>query len=320
MPLYLFFISVSVFWSIQPTKAEKTALSKAYEEKFQKAQNLLDAYGGNTGTLYTAKKELDLITKEFPNYAPAYKELARYEIKKGHMSYYNYAEGSLEKAEKYLKKATALDPNFAGAYVLGGHLYRLMDRYPEAMASLKKAEKLGGTDDPWYYNNWGDIIKDYRQYNGAALQYRKAIELNSKNKNATTAALQGLQFCYRKTGQLDKSEEVHRLIIKHQPESAWNYGNYAEFLLCRMDKYEESITQSKKAIEIMPYGAAHYFLSAALYRKWAESVLTNNDENTEKLLAEAQAMIPNPSIFREKEKHCPTLTKIRRAIEITKKK
>ncbi len=312
------FIALFCFLAFE-VEAEQKPLEEPYATKFKHAVELIDQYAGDTSLLYAAKKELDEIVKKYPEYAPLYKEAARFTMLQGYLNDYNFEEGTLEKAEKLMKKSMFLDPNFVGAYVFCGHFYRMMDKYDEALACLKKAEKLG-TDDPWYYNNSADILQDSQKYEAAAVLYQKVIDSNTKNKKAIVAAFEGLRFCYRKLGNLDKSEEIFKKTIEFAPDSAWNYGNYGQFLLCRRDDYDASIVQMRKALDIMPYGMGEYFLAAALYRKWAEGVLNNKEEKDYKSLAEARSIIPDPSIFIENEETCPTLVKIRNAISVSKAK
>jgi tetratricopeptide (TPR) repeat protein len=46
------------------------------------------------------------------------------------------------RAEKYLKRATELDPNLAGAYLAWGRLYVRSNRYGEAAPLLERAVSL----------------------------------------------------------------------------------------------------------------------------------------------------------------------------------
>lgn len=315
--LFYVFIGITFFVFSGNARAASQTLDEPFATKFKHAVELLDAYSGDTSLLYTAKKELDEIVAKYPHYAPVYKEAARYTMLMGYISYYDFEEGTLEQAEKLMKKAMFLDKTFVGAYVFCGHLYRMMDKYDEAIACLKKAEELG-TTDPWFYNNSADILKDSREYEAAAALYRKVIDSKTENQKAVVAAFEGLRFCYRKLGNLEKSEEVYKLTIEYDPDSAWNYGNYGQFLLCHKDDYDASIVQMRKALEIMPYGMGQHFLAAALYRKWAEGVLNNNAANDDKHLAEARTIMPDPSIFIADEEKCPSLAKIRQATSRTK--
>lgn len=118
---------------------------------------LLDSYEGERKTLEEARSRLDSILAQSPDFAPAHREYARYFIMAGHISYRDFAPGSLEAAEASLNRALELDPNYAAAYVLAGHLYTLQGDLQRATESLDKAQALG-SKDPWLYLNRADVF------------------------------------------------------------------------------------------------------------------------------------------------------------------
>lgn len=232
------------------------------------AISLLDGYRGNGAELIGAKQRLDAILRKDAKSASAYRELARYYIMGGHISREDFQGGSLEAADAVLKKAITINPKYAEAYVLQGHLYRLMERPVDAKAALTKAGMLG-TDDPWLQNNWADLLIDEGNLTSAMERYTKVVDSKTENKKAMGAALAGLSEYYRKSGDLAKAGEMYRKMIDYEPGNAWNYGNYAWLLLCKQNDYEAAIIQARLALTHMNYGAGRQTLAAALFRKWA---------------------------------------------------
>lgn len=114
---------------------------------------------------------------------------------RGHISSDRFKPASLQTADALITRSLELNPKFAEAFVLRGHLYRLMGRHDEALVALKKAEQLS-TRDPWLQNNWADLLLDEGKYDEAAQRYRDVIESKTPNKKAMMAALEGLSTYY----------------------------------------------------------------------------------------------------------------------------
>lgn len=292
---------------------EKSTLQAPYVTKFNHAVGLLDGYRGDTSVLEAARAELDEVLKGYPRHAPAYREKARYFIMRGHISSLQFQPGSLEAADSSIKKAIEIKPNYAEAFVLRGHLYRLMDRHQDAVGALEKAEKLG-TADPWLQNNWADLLIDEGKHEAAAQRYRKVIESKTQNKKAMGSAYEGLIRYYTGVGKLDQADEIYRKKIDFEPNAAWGYGNYAQFLLCQRDDYENSIARSRQALNIMNYGVGRYWLASALYRKWAQHAITGAIDGGRQYYLEAQAIYPDSNEIIANANTCPPLRFIAQAL------
>lgn len=310
---YLLIVCAFLYSLTDAVAADQSALQEQYISKFSHAVELLNDYRGNTPSLDVAQAELRDVLKENPRYAPAYREVARYFIMRGYISYLKFQPGSLEAADSSLNKAIEINPNYAEAYVLRGHLYRLMERHQDAVAALETAEKLG-TTDPWLQNNWADLLIDEGKYEEAAKRYRKVIDSNTSNKKALDSAFNGLIRYYKNLGNLEKVDETYRTKIDFEPNSAWNYGNYAQFLLCEKDDFNSSIVRSREALRIMDYGVGRYWLGAALYRKWAQNVLNRTASEGEQYFSEAQKIIPDPHEVADDINDCPPLNLIFEAL------
>ena len=296
---------------------KETKLPTKYAMKFGHAVKLLDAYNGNGAVLEEARAELYEVQKAHPRYAPAYRETARYMIMRGHINSLQFQPGSLEAADLSLKQALDIDPNYAEAFVLYGHLYKLMGRNQDALRALLKAEKLGSSD-PWLQNNWADLLIEDGKFEEAARRYRKVIDSQTKNQKATGTALEGLIKYYTAVGKLNEADEMYQKKISFQPDGAWGYGNYAQFLLCRKGEIDGSIAQSRKALAIMDYGVGRYWLAAALYGKWGQSTLQGTPDMAAKYLVEARALYSDPSEFVRNAGSCPPLGVIAHALALSK--
>lgn len=273
------------------TAAGGSTLKTTEETKFNHAVGLLDGYRGDTSALEAAGAELDEVLKEYPRHAPAYREKARYFIMRGYISSLRFQPGSLEAADSSIKKAIEINPNYAEAFVLRGHLYRLMGRHQDAIGALEKAEKLG-TTDPWLQNNWADLLIDEGNYQAAAERYRKVIDSKTQNKKAMGSAYEGLIRYYKGVGALNKADEIYRKKIDFEPNAAWGYGNYAEFLLCTKDDSDAAIVQFRRALERMNYGVARSGLAAALHRKLVTEAGDSKSNAASAMLKEAESLRP----------------------------
>lgn len=128
------------------------------------------------------------------------------------------------------------------------------------------------------------------------------------------SAFGGLIRYYQSVDQLDLADEMYRKNIDFEPDTAWNYGNYAQFLLCSRDDYNKSIYRSREALDIMNYGVARYWLAAALYRKWADYVLSGEPKKGEPFFLEARAIYPDLDGITANTKTCKSLSFISQAL------
>src|SRR5712691_11572272 len=101
--------STSAVTAQTSTSAEQSNPSASYLAKFNHAVGLLDGYRGDSVSLEAARDELDSVLKVSPRFAPAYRELGRYFIMRGHMSSLRFQPGSLEAAESSIKKALEIN-------------------------------------------------------------------------------------------------------------------------------------------------------------------------------------------------------------------
>lgn len=250
---------------------------------------MLDSWSGSSAVLSQARSELELILVQEPDLAPAYREYARYYIMSGYQAYSNVDPEALAAAEALLNHALELDPNYADAYVLFGHLYYLRKQYQQANSALDKAEELGSTD-PWLYMNRADVRIKEGDFDAAAELYRRVLDSGSTNRRAMEGAQSGLISYYRHTNRDTEAEKAYRDLIAYAPDVAWYYGNYATYLLCRMDLPDAAIWQFRIALRKMEYGMAVGGLAAAHYRRWARAIIDGNSEEASAHLKSAKEL------------------------------
>lgn len=314
---YLLSLALLLLQAAIPVAADSLP-KEAFLSKYRNAVELLNGYRGNAAELEAARAELSAVLDANPGYALAHREMARYLIMSGHIRARNFRPGSLEAADAYISRALEIDPGFAEAFVLRGHLYRLMGRHKDAVAALTRAEQLG-SPDPWLQINWADLLIDERKYEEAAKRYRAVIDSKTPNKKATAAAFEGLTDYYEAQRKFAEADEMYRKQIEFEPNTAWTYGNYAKFLLCQRDDHDRSIVQAREALQIMDYGVGRFWLASGLYKKWAIEVIGGTPETGASYYSEAKEIYPDVDQIASNTRACPPLAEVRRALDLLKR-
>lgn len=246
--------------------------------KFDITRDLVNSWQGQGEKLILADKLLREILEEDPKFAPAYREYGRLYIMAGYVNSNNFKEGSLSLSEKSILKSIEIEPQYADAYVLLGHLYTKMGKYEEAQSALEKAELIG-TRTPWLDLNWADLLNEQEKYGKALQRYINVVVGKTSDRKAHLSALSGITEHYQTTGDYEKAKSFFIKQIEYEPDSAWIFGNYASFLLFSYGDIDESIENSKKALEIMSYDMGRFILACALYTKWAIFLDTPSKQN-----------------------------------------
>lgn len=274
-------------------EGEAPSVSAASQGRLDRAESLLDSWGGQGDGLIEAKAELDRVLRDDPRSANAYRLYAGYYLIDGHRSGESFEPGTLEAADKALGKALEIAPDYARAYVLQGHVYRLMGKPAQAKAALQKADQLG-TDDPWLHLNWAALLLQENRQDEAVARYKKVLADNASARTNEAAQL-GLIKYYKRNNRLGDADALYRANIATDAASAWAHGDYAGFLLCWGDDAEGAIVEATKALDLMDYGIARLTLAAALYRKWAALALDGNKQADEPFAAARKVMPHGPS-------------------------
>lgn len=276
MRLISFFVIVFVSsicnastWVSPIDKKYQTSFPELYK-KYDNARKALDKHRGRREQLIEAKKSLDEVLIKEGAFAPAYREYARLFMKAGHTGLGNFQAGVLGSAEAALLEAIRIEPEYADAYVLLGHLYTNTESYAKAEGSLKRAEKIG-TELPWFHLNYADLLKDLGRLDEALPHYMSVINSDTDNRNAYSYALLGAALHYKVKGNFAESE---KWFIKYTSydQSAWGWGEYTRFLIFSVGNTDKAIETGEKALSIMQYGLGRLNLACAYYAKWAELV------------------------------------------------
>jgi len=116
------------------------------------------------------------------------------------------------------------------------HLDQLLLSFP----SDKRVQMMAGQ---YYYN--------HNDYSTALIHFNKARELD----NNFASAYNRIGYCQSELNNYGEAEKAFLAYIKLVPDKANPYDSYAGFLL-KTGKYDESIEQYKKAVEIDPVNFA----------------------------------------------------------------
>jgi tetratricopeptide (TPR) repeat protein len=153
----------------------------------------------------------------------------------------------------HAKQALALDPNLGMAHA---HLARLLivrKEFHEAAQHLAKAKELDPNSFyPWYFQGiWhekqGQVVEANQAFDRAqqyaALPHHPMFIMKHR------------EIVAKLGGDFSLQEKLLKESIGLNPASAYSYGSYAEFLMCK-GRYREAIVQWEKSIRITPYGRA----------------------------------------------------------------
>lgn len=275
----LFSLSVYSEEWVSPIDNKYSTKNQKLFTDFSRARNILDSWRGQNEKLIEADALLKNVIRKDNNFAPAYREYGRLLMMAGYINYDNYEQGSLNPAEASILKSIEIEPDYADSYVLLGRLYTNMKRYGDAQKSLEKAEKIG-TKIPWLSLNWAALLEEQKKYEEALKRYQHTIETGTTNKKAYFSALEGITTMHMYMKQLDKANEGFKKEIAYEPENAWAWGNYSDFLLYSYDDVDGAISSGQKAISLMDYGMGRFTLACALYTKWA-LLLQESNKSTE---------------------------------------
>jgi tetratricopeptide (TPR) repeat protein len=273
----------------QVTEDARQRADPAHMAAVQEAASLLDRWQGDPSFLVAAKSKLDAVLRANPGIAAAHREYARLHIMNGYGGSNGLDPASAGAATRSLNEALRLNPRFAEAYVLAGHLFYMQKLYPQALDALAKAREMG-TSDPWLPINTASVLMAQGKLHEAAANYQSVIESKTENRKAMRASYEGLVEYYIAVKQYEKVENTYKALLAYEPESAWAHGNYAGFLLCQKDDAEKAIVKFVDALNRMNYGKARSGLAAALYRKLADDAAVRTKAESDRLIQMAQSL------------------------------
>ncbi len=270
--------------------------------KFNTARDLVNSWRGQSDKLVAADILLREVLKADSSYAPVYREYGRLHMMAGYINSNKFKEGSLDLSEKSILKAIEIEPKYADAYVLLGHLYVQMKKYKEAQFALEMAESIG-TKTPWLDLNWANLLIEQNQYSRALQRYVNVLAGKTSDRKAYLSALSGLTRFYEESGDYENAKSYFIKQIEYEPESAWLWGNYANFLLFTYGDIDAAIENSQKALQVMKYDIGKVVLACALYTKWAVYLDTPSKQNdAQKYFDQAWLIYPHLNDIIEKTK------------------
>lgn len=270
--------------------------TKQLAELVLSAQIMIDEYKGQGDYLKRAGELLNKAVRLDPNYAPIYAQAARLAIAGGHIVSYEFVGGTLETAESLLRKAISLNPSESDAFLLLGHVTRLMGRYDEALLNLNKASELK-SQSPWLFNNYGAYYEGINQIEKASEYYIKAVEngagSSAHQRNSYIDALLKLQwFAALKDDDKNVLKYGEMATTVAAPNDAWTWGNVGNVLFVQ-GYFDEAENHARKALSIMNYGVGRNVLALTLYGKWAKAVFEGRPEQGEAFFIEAYRLKPD---------------------------
>ena len=153
----------------------------------------------------------------------------------------NIFRQNLDKAVSLIAKVSDGEKNeilyhLAQADDNGQNQKEYLDQLLLSFPSDKRVHMMAGQ---YYYN-----LKDYST---ALIHYNKVTELDKD----FASAYNRIGYCQSELNNYGEAEKAFLTYIKLIPDKANPYDSYAEFLL-EIGKYDESIEQYKKAVEIDP--------------------------------------------------------------------
>lgn len=285
---------------ISPIDQKYSLSSPELFSQFVEARSLANSWRGRREPLDEATIILNNILEKDAAFAPAYREFGRVYIMEGYINDTRQSHGSVNIAEAAILRSIDIEPEYADSYMLLGHLYTNMKRLEDAQRALEKSESIG-TDSPWVDLNWAELLWKNRRYGEALVRFQHVVDTGTSNKKAFVAALQGVASMHQRLDETIKANDAYKALIEYEPDNAWNWGNYADFLLYRYDDVDGAIYNCEKALGIMNYGAARFTLAAAYYTKWANSLYESNEVNiSHQYFDKAWSLYPYPENIIEK--------------------
>ncbi|MDO3384920.1 hypothetical protein QWI17_03590 [Gilvimarinus sp. SDUM040013] len=242
---------------------------------------------GTVGSLAEAKKYIDAVVARDSSFAPIYVEVARYQMKT------RGGEEGYRIAEQALKQGLSIDPNYANSYVLLGFVYTHQGRFNLAIGAFEKANNLG-TDNPWLWVNWGEMLKMQGEYDAALKMFEKIIDRGrpynryyQARENAYMLAL-GIHV---ELGDMAEADRLFRERLSQYSENDCLNYRYAKFRQEHFDDLDTVLHHAMLAKNSNCRNSQEIaeFVGVAFYSKWANAT----DENEVKMsLVQAQTFFP----------------------------
>lgn len=244
------------------------------------AKRLSDAYSGRKEMLYYSYQIVKRQKELTPNFAFADLVMADLVMKDGFIIENDfrqeYMPGSLERAEIILENIKDDKSVRTEAFEMQFNILFHQKKYIAAREHLNKSKifKMPENTESYYRAKLAYVAR----------MYPKTIRILEKLGEQDPAYENDrlLLSAYGKLGDYTKLNDYHLRQIEKQPTNAWVYGNYASFLLTKMDDIDGAIQHGEKALEIMQYPHARNITGIAYIYKSTKAYNNGDHENARK--------------------------------------
>lgn len=262
-------------WFFNQQFAQKTA-----DELLNEAIAQIDT--GDEGSLAQARRTLEKLIGNDPNFDAGYIELARIAMKS------NWGPEGLHQAETLIQSALQVRPDSVNAKILLGYVYAHQKRYKLAESLFQEAA-TSDTKNLWLWANWGEVLVMQGKIDQGVEKYREAVSRPRTNDTYDRARLDAY---WRLIALLDKRNDLdgeEALYKQRAEEFRCGYSGYARFVLQRRGDPEQAITLARKAVDAhCSDPEAREVLGLAHYAAWAAAPAERRAE----LLNQARVFLP----------------------------
>ena len=262
-------------------------------EDLQRVHQLVNEYYGSSRKLEEASAILNRVLQANPPSAAAYFEAARITIKGGHIVSNEFRPGTRDTYKMLIDKALELDPNHAPTLALKAEWYLLSGNLSGALAAIEQGQRAD-PDWPWlklqlayYHLQRHDTSKALDAFDSLVLDRRCDTDPQEYRRACVAALGEELHLLGLPTNVDVVREVVQRLEKLRHPDDAWSLGEIAVTYM-QMDRWDEAIDYSRKALAVMNYGVARRYLAIGLYTQAA--LLDEAGKPNAQVLREADAL------------------------------
>jgi tetratricopeptide (TPR) repeat protein len=257
----------------------------------EKASNILDSYFGDRKALKQASQLLIKVLKKDDNYAPAYHQLARVAMKKGHINFGNYRPGSRDNAALLLNKAISIEPEYDLALITLSQLHLSRKNIQSAQPLLDKAREFNASS-PLLTILQAEIYRDRDKDYPKALRMLRSIKNGDYDQKSVADAATQIAITLRLSRQWEAAENAYYDVVAINPKNPWAHGDLSHYLLFYRKNFDAAIVEGEKALSIMDYPMGRLTTASALYSKWADA-LVKNEKNADRYFDKAYSMYPD---------------------------
>ena len=162
----------------------------------------------------------------------------------------SFRPGTADAAIEAVNKAIELDPDFSEGYSFLAWFYIIKRDFVKANTLVDKAHELNPSSFyAWLYK--GTIALLAGQPEDARIRFEEAA-LHSTQAYQKNIVRGRIRDIFQITGNVVEEENHLLEDIQLEPNNAYAYGSYANFLMCQ-GRAQESIPYWEKAISITPY-------------------------------------------------------------------